>query len=223
MFIQHLSNVTQGSILAYTPSQGAQKCLQWAENLWQQILIIPTWPMKYGHIPPPGVVSYSILCLFILKDGQIDLHPKAPYRTHWYVTAAGCSHHFWVCKASITSSIRTCTPWRWWASGRTSRNPWCSLLLVSSTMSNCALSAGITGSSHLPIGHSLVQASHPIIYVTGASQGPDGSPQPPGVPWAPGLCFLLRDSICNSSMAVMFCHTLYDNKCLMYLFMLVYS
>ena len=56
-----------------------------------------------------------------------------------------------------------------------------------------------------PIGHSLIQASHPIIYITGASWGPDGSPWPWGAPQAPGLHFLLHDSICNGLNAFLHC------------------
>ena len=111
---------------------------------------------------------------------------------------------FFLCgvpKSLITSCIRTLTPWWRWASRRTYRNAWCPLSLASSTMSNWALSVGIIGPCHLPIGCSLIQASHPIIYITGASQVPDSSSQPLGVPWAPDLHFLHHDSICNSSMA----------------------
>ena len=146
------------------------------------MLIVPTWPMKNGHVMPPGVVGYSILCLFILKDGLIDLHPKAPSQTHWSVSAAICSHHCEVWKALMTSSIGTPTTWREWASGRTSRNAWCSLSLASSTTSSWASITVITGPSHLPIRHSLIQASPPINYITGASQGSDASTWPLGHP-----------------------------------------
>ena len=73
------------------------------------MLIVPTWLMKNSHVPLLRAVRYSILHLFILKDGQIDLNLKAPSWTHWFVTATGCSHHCWVYRALITSSIRTPT------------------------------------------------------------------------------------------------------------------
>ena len=92
-------------------------------------------------------------------------------------------------------------PWRGGASRKTSRNPWCSLSPASSATCIWASSTGITGHSHLPIRCSLIQASHPIIYITGTSQGPDGSPQPLGAAQVPGLHFLPQDSICNSSVA----------------------
>ena len=148
----------------------------------------PNLANKMAMSPLPWAVHYSILHLFILKDGQVDLNPKAPSQMCWSVTAVGCSHHCQVFIASITSSIRTSTPWRGLASGRTSRNPWCSLLLVSSTTSSWALSTGITGPSHLPIRCYLAQVSHPNIYITGTSQGLDGSPWPLGDtlgPWPP--------------------------------------
>ena len=62
---------------------------------------------------------------------------------------------------------------------------------------------GILGAlcHHLPIGYSLIQASHTIIYITCASKGPDGSPKTLGAAQPPGLHLLLHDSICNSSIA----------------------
>ena len=68
----------------------------------------------------------------------------------WSATVARCSHHCQLCGALITSSIRTPTPWREWAFGRTSMNPWCSLFPVSSTTSNGTSNAGVTVPSHLP-------------------------------------------------------------------------
>ena len=169
------------------------------------MLIVPTWQMKNGHVPLPGVVSYSILHLFILKDGQTDLHPKAPSQTCWSMTAAKCSCHYYVCRASITSSIRTPTPWRGWASGRTSRNPGCSLLPILLTMSNWVSNSHhwSFSSVHLdaPSSRPLIQPSK--LQVPG--KGPHGSPQPLGASHAPGLHFLLHDSICNSAMAFLHC------------------
>ena len=40
------------------------------------MLVVPTQVMEDSYIPPPQMVSYSILCLFILEDWQIDLHPQ---------------------------------------------------------------------------------------------------------------------------------------------------
>ena len=75
-------------------------------------------------------------------------------------------------------------------------------------MSNDTSSLVITSHSDLPIGYSLIQASHPIIYLTGASQGPGGSSKPLGTPRPPGFHLLLHDSNHNSSMA--FLHSIYS-------------
>ena len=115
------------------------------------MLVIPTWLMKNSHIPQPWVVSYSILHLSILKDGQVDLHAKALSHMCWSVTVARCFCYCQMHRALITSSIRTLTPQRGWASWRTCKNPWCSLSLVSSTASNNVLSMGVTSPSHPPL------------------------------------------------------------------------
>ena len=69
--------------------------------------MIPTWLRKNGHVPSPWVVSYSILCLPISNDWQVDLLSMAPSQTCWSVTVDGCPHHCQGHRALITASIRT--------------------------------------------------------------------------------------------------------------------
>ena len=40
------------------------------------MLVIPTQAVENSYVPPPGMVSHSVLGLFILEDWQIDLHPR---------------------------------------------------------------------------------------------------------------------------------------------------
>ena len=94
---------------------------------------------------------------------------------------------------------------------RASRNPQCSLLpllsIVSTNVSSMnttlllPMSTNFINSPHLLTGHSLFQALHPIIDVTGSSRGLGGSPWPSGMPWASGICFLLHNRVCHSSVA----------------------
>ena len=162
--------------------------------------VIPTQVAENSYILSPWVVGNSIFGLFVLRDRQIDLHPKASTHTCWSVTVMECSC-CWAHGALITASIRTSPCGRGWATWRISRNPWCYLLLVLSTMSNDKLIVGVVGPSHFPIGCSLIQTLHPIIYFAGTSQRSDGSPWPSGVSWLSGHHPLLHHSICDSPTA----------------------
>ena len=173
------------------------------------MLIILTRSREDGHIPSPWAVGYSILGFLVFKDWQVDLHSETSPCMHWSVTTTGCCHHCWVQRALITSPIRTPTHRRGWCSGEASWKPWCSLSPMSSTTSTDMLSKIITllisvsmnvPSSHLPIGNSLAQASHPIINVTCSSHGLDGSPQSLVAPWPSGFSFLLHASVHSSSV-----------------------
>ena len=70
-----------------------------------------------------------------------------------------------------------------------------------STPSDDTISMGVTSPSHFPIGYSLVQTLHAIIYFAGTSQRPDGFPWPSRMPRPSGFHLLLHHSIHNSSTA----------------------
>ena len=155
----------------------------------------PAWAADNKHIPLPPVVDYSIYAFSSLMMGRLTFtwRPLLACTDLWLLW--GCSHHCWVHWALIIPSIRTFTSRRGWVSWRTSRNPWCSLSPVLSTLSNDMLGLGVPASpSHFPITCSLVQPSHPVIYFAGTSQGLDGSPWPLGLPQPSGIHFLLHDS-----------------------------
>ena len=143
------------------------------------MLIILTRSMKNGHTPLPWVVGYCILGSLVLKSWQFP-HLETSSYTCWSLATAGCSHHCWVQRTLITSSIRTPNPRRGWVSREVSRIPWCSLSPVSSTTFTGVLNMSTTtlvsismnaiSSSHLPIRCSLIQALHPVVNIIGAAE-----------------------------------------------------
>ena len=158
-----------------------------------------------------GAVGYSILGFLIFKDWQVDLDLETSPCMCWSVATTGCFCHCWVQRALITSFIRMPIPRRGWASVEASRNPWCSLLPMSSTTSTDMPSMSITllismnvkwhqffSPPHWMLPHPGLASNH---WCTGSSHGPDGSPQPSGMPWPSGLSFLLHDGIHNSLAA----------------------
>ena len=85
MLIKCLEDIIQGSILAQTPGQVSQELLQLLEDMWQQMLVVPTQVAENSYVPPPQVICHSILGLFILDDLQIDHHPRTPSLLCWSV------------------------------------------------------------------------------------------------------------------------------------------
>ena len=148
------------------------------------MLIIPTRSKKVGHIPLPWAVGYNILGFLICIDWQVDLHSKTSTCICWSVITTGCSGHCWVQRALITSSIGTPTPRRGWASGETSRYPWCSMLPTSSTtplMHQAWLSPVLlTSQLDAPLSRPHIQSS--MLQVTVMEQmvlfDPQGHPGP---------------------------------------------
>ena len=181
------------------------------------MLVIPTRSMKDGHIPLPWMVGYHILHFLIFKDWKVYLHSDTSSFTCWSIATSGCSCHCWVQRTSVTTSIRTPTRWRLWASRGVSRNLQCSLSPTSSTTSTNALSkvplcsclhaTNIINSPRLPhlmLPHPDLTYNH-WCYWWQLRAG--GSPWHLGMPWPSGFHFLLHNGICHSSAALCVVHT----------------
>ena len=173
------------------------------------MLTVPNWLIKNGHVSPPWVVSHCILHLFILKDGQVDLHLKAHTWTHWSMTAARCSHHFWVYRVLITSLYQNIHSLK-------------KVILWENFQESLVLSVtGIIYHVHLSIEcrhHQSFSPAHQMLPHPGVSSNHLHYRFQPKTRWlsltfrhAPGPCFyfLLHDSICNSSMASL--HHIYSH------------
>ena len=69
----------------------------------------PKW-LKIGYVQLPWMVSHSILCLFILEDWQIDLHPHTSSCSPCLLALPRPSHHGWLMGTLFISLIWTPSP-----------------------------------------------------------------------------------------------------------------
>ena len=181
------------------------------------MLIIPSRLTKNGHIRSPWVVGYCILGFLIFKDWWVDLHLG-----DLFLHAMICSYCWMLSSLSSAENFdcllnQNSHPQKSWASREASRNPWCSLSPMSSTTSTnmpnlratllIIISINFTSSNHLPIRHSLIQYSYPIINITGSSWGPGSSLWPSGASRHPSFHFPFYDGTSNSSLT--FLHSVY--------------
>ena len=163
------------------------------------MLVIPTWVAENSYIPPPWVVSYSILILFVLEDWQVDLHPKTPSCLYWLVTFSGHSHHVQLLGISIASPIRTPFPRRGWTTRSVSRKLCFSLSSTLSTTLTSMLRMSISSFecmitcitiSCLHFASIFFQAPHTLSNVVCCGGGPGCIHHSLGTSWPPCLSSL---------------------------------
>ena len=144
--------------------------MQWLDDTWQKMLVIPTQAGKNSYVPPPWVVCHSIFGLFVLEDWQIDLHSKTPSSLCGSFAFSWCCHYGWMLGIS---QIGTLTHWREWTTRGVSRKVWSSLPSVPSTTLTSILRVSIfplrpvinhITPSHLPFRSVLFHAFHPLWY-----------------------------------------------------------
>ena len=141
MLVQHLEDIIQGGILTWTPGQVSQEPLQWPEDTWQQMLVIPTQAAENSYVPLPWAVSYSIFGLFWrLANWPSTSDPSCP---HWSVTFSGHCHHGWLLGTSIITLIWS-LPRGGWTIRNVSRKSWSSLSSVLSTTSASTLRMSVS-------------------------------------------------------------------------------
>ena len=172
------------------------------------MLVVPIQAVENSYIPPPGVISYITLGLFILENWQIYLHSQTSSCSSCLDALPRPSSHGQLMGTPLASTIWTPSSWRGRSTGSVSQQSWGALSSTSSSTSTQMLRISILllnprithfFFSQLYFGSIFLQVSHLLFDVVCCCGGLVCLCCSSGVSWPPGLSSPFHNGICNGS------------------------